>query len=46
MVHELWASHQAKLNLVHRFLTEERYWFGTEPSNPETNLAYLGTIKS
>jgi AbiV family abortive infection protein len=41
----LWASHQEKLELVHRFLTEERYWFGTEPADPEANRAYLGTIK-
>lgn len=41
----LWASHQEKLELVHGFLAEERYWFGTEPADPETNVAYLGTIK-
>lgn len=41
----LWASHQEKLDLVHTFLAEERYWFGTEPADPERNLAYLGTIK-
>ncbi|MTK03172.1 AbiV family abortive infection protein [Micromonospora sp. CP22] len=41
----LWASHQEKLKLVHTFLAEERYWFGTEPADPERNLAYLGTIK-
>lgn len=41
----LWASHQEKLELVHSFLTEERYWFATEPADPEANLAYLGTIK-
>ncbi|MFI5489197.1 AbiV family abortive infection protein [Micromonospora echinaurantiaca] len=41
----LWASHQEKLDLVHRFLAEERYWFGTEPADPDRNLAYLGTIK-
>ncbi|MEU5565479.1 AbiV family abortive infection protein [Micromonospora musae] len=41
----LWASHQEKLELVHSFLAEERYWFGAEPADPERNLAYLGTIK-
>jgi AbiV family abortive infection protein len=42
----LWASHQEKLELIHDFLSEERYWFGTEPANPEANVAYLGTIKA
>lgn len=42
---DLWANHRKKLELVHRFLTEEQYWFGTEPADPEKNLAYLGTIK-
>ncbi|MCZ2857430.1 AbiV family abortive infection protein [Blastococcus sp. VKM Ac-2987] len=41
----LWANHQKKLETVHDFLVEERYWFGTEPSNPEENEAYLGKIK-
>lgn len=41
----LWASHQEKLELVHGFLIEERYWFGTEAADPEVNVAYLGTIK-
>lgn len=41
----LWASHQVKLHLVHSFLVEERYWFGTHPSRPEDNEADLGTIK-
>ena len=41
----LWASHQRKLELVHRFLKEERYWFGTEPSNPQDNADYLGAIE-
>jgi AbiV family abortive infection protein len=26
--------------------SEERYWFGTEPADPEANLAYLGTIRA
>ncbi len=43
---ELWASHQKKLELVHNFLVEERYWFGAEPSDPAENLGYLGTIKA
>lgn len=41
----LWASHQAKLQLVHSFLVDEQYWFGVDPSNPEDNEADLGTIK-
>lgn len=43
---ELWANHQKKLELVHDFLVEERYWFGTEPSYPAENLDHLGTIKA
>jgi AbiV family abortive infection protein len=42
----LWASHRDKLELVHDFLTEERYWFDTEPSDPEANRAKLGAIKA
>lgn len=42
---ELWASHQRKLELVYSFLVHERYWFGTGPSDPEENRAYLGTVK-
>jgi AbiV family abortive infection protein len=42
---DLWASHQRKLELVYGFLVHERYWFGTGPSDPEENRAYLGTIK-
>lgn len=41
---ELWASHEKKLEIVHLFLVEERYWFGTEPSDPEVNAAVLGTV--
>lgn len=41
----LWSSHQAKLDLVYEFLVEERYWFGSEPSDPEANQAALGAIK-
>jgi len=43
---ELWSSHEKKLETVHRFLVDERYWFGVEPSDPAENAAYLGTIKS
>lgn len=42
---DLWSSHQEKLKLVHQFLELEEYWFGTAPSDPEANLASLGTIK-
>lgn len=41
----LWSSHARKLNLVHGFLVEERYWFDVEPSDPEANEAVLGTIE-
>lgn len=43
---ELWASHHQKLKLVYDFLVQERYWFGTGPSDPEENRAYLGTLKA
>jgi AbiV family abortive infection protein len=42
---DLWANHQKKLELVHDFLVEEAYWFGTEPSDPEANATHLGKIK-
>jgi AbiV family abortive infection protein len=42
----LWARHQEKLELVHDFLTQEKYWFGTEPPDPQANRTYLGTIKA
>jgi AbiV family abortive infection protein len=41
----LWTDHQKKLETVHSFLVEERYWFGAGPSDPEENEAYLGKIK-
>lgn len=41
----VWWDHVEKLKLVHRFLVEERYWFGTDPADPEANLAYLGAIE-
>jgi len=44
-LNDLWAHHQGKLELVYEFLVDESYWFGTEPSEPEVNRAYLGTIK-
>lgn len=43
---ELWTSHRKKLERVHRFLTEEPYWFGVEPPDPERSEAHLGTIKA
>ncbi len=42
----LWGSHQRKLETVHQFLVDERYWFGEGPSDPEENAASLGAIKS
>lgn len=41
----LWAHHQSKLELVHRFLVDEEYWFDTQPPDRDANYAYLGTIK-
>lgn len=43
---ELWASHEKKLEAVHHFLVEERYWFGVEPADPDDNAASLGTIRA
>jgi AbiV family abortive infection protein len=43
---ELWASHQKKLETVHRFLVDEPYWFGTQPADPGENAAHLTTIKT
>lgn len=43
-LHQLWPDHKRKLEAVHRFLTWEEYWFGTEPSNPDENAQILGTI--
>lgn len=42
---KLWANHQRKLKLVHDFLVEEKYWFDTEPPDPEQNRAWLGEIE-
>jgi AbiV family abortive infection protein len=41
----LWSSHSEKLKKVHEFLVMEKYWFGTEPADPEDNAAFLGTIR-
>lgn len=43
---ELWASHEKKLETVHRFLVEEPYWFDVQPPDSDENATYLGTIKS
>jgi AbiV family abortive infection protein len=43
---ELWASHPKKLELVHSFLVQEPYWFGTEPGDPVANATYLGAIQA
>lgn len=42
---KLWREHHLKLDIVHRFLVEEQYWFGVEPSDPEENAEVLGTIE-
>ena len=42
----LWGSHHRKLEKVHDFLVEELDRFGTEPSDPTVNTAYLGTIRT
>lgn len=41
----LWADHKLKLRLVHDFLVQEDYWFGTQPPDPEANRAWLGEIE-
>lgn len=41
----LWSSHPEKLKRVHRFLVDEKYWFGTEPADQEANATALGAIK-
>jgi AbiV family abortive infection protein len=43
---ELWASHEKKLETVHRFLVSEPYWFGVHPPDPDENAAYLGTVRA
>ena len=42
---ELWSSHEKKLEAVHGFLVDERYWFG-KPADPERNAAALGSIRA
>lgn len=42
---KLWREHHLKLDIVHRFLAEEQYWFGVKPSDPEENAEMLGTIE-
>lgn len=42
---KLWREHHLKLDIVHRFLTLEQYWFGVEPSTPEENAQVLETIQ-
>lgn len=42
---KLWREHHLKLDIVHRFLTLEQYWFGVEPSNSAENAEVLGTIQ-
>lgn len=42
---KLWREHHLKLDIVHRFLVEEQYGFGVEPSDPEENAEMLGTIE-
>lgn len=41
---KLWREHHLKLDIVHRFLAEEQYWFGVGPPNPEENAEVLGTV--
>jgi AbiV family abortive infection protein len=45
-VRRIWLSHPEKLALVHRFLVEERYWFGPGPPDIERNARDLGAIES
>ncbi|WFP15752.1 AbiV family abortive infection protein [Citricoccus muralis] len=42
---KLWREHHLKLDIVHRFLMLEQYWFGVAPSDPEENAEVLGTIQ-
>jgi AbiV family abortive infection protein len=41
----LWSNHSEKLRKVHRFLVDEKYWFGTEPADQEANAVALGAIE-
>lgn len=42
----VWGDHGLKLEVVHRFLVDEQYWFGVEPSDPEENSRVLGAIEA
>ncbi|MCK2024362.1 AbiV family abortive infection protein [Microbacterium sp. kSW2-24] len=42
---KVWGDHGLKLEVVHRFLVDEQYWFGVEPSDPEENARVLGAIE-
>lgn len=42
---DLWGQHSRKLEVVHKFLVNEEYWFGPEPADPEENARVLGTIE-
>ncbi|MUL81311.1 MULTISPECIES: AbiV family abortive infection protein [unclassified Mycolicibacterium] len=42
----LWSNHQSKLALAYDFLVREEFWFGTGPSDPETNRAWLGEVEA
>lgn len=41
---KLWRDHREKLAVMHGFLVEEEYWFGTDPSDPEKNAEVLGHV--
>ncbi|WP_375388401.1 AbiV family abortive infection protein [uncultured Amnibacterium sp.] len=43
---ELWASHENKLAAVYQFLVEERYWFGTGPTDPAETETILGSVQA
>ncbi len=43
---KVWGDHGLKLEVVHRFLVDEQYWFGVEPSDPEENSRVLGAIEA
>ncbi|OBK90566.1 AbiV family abortive infection protein [Mycolicibacter sinensis] len=43
---QLWANHQNKLTLAYDFLVRDEYWFGTGPSDPEANRAWLGEVEA
>lgn len=42
---KVWGDHGLKLEVVHRFLVDEQYSFGAEPSDPEENARVLGAIE-